>query len=233
MKRLFWVAFAMWLSIDALAQGTIILNNRTPSGNVRISSTDGMRGIGMAPEGATAQLFLVPADGGALIPLFPTATFRTNPASSYFVSAVEVSVADKAAGSTAVVILRAWENGNDIPGARWESLPLTVTLGGETAGGEVLPAAPLNGLSGGRPLTPGYTYFNSISRENDQMRLVVSYLPEGIEPAPYPSYLESSGDMKTWQTVTTIQNPPSQKLTVPFIGANGAALFYRVRMDRP
>jgi hypothetical protein len=237
MNRLFFAAWIGIFGFAALAQavdGTISLNNRTQTGDVPISRASG-EGMGMSPYGATAQLFVV-ATNGALIPLFPTTTFRTsNVAGSYFLLPVVVPVPGKAPGSSVTVILRAWENGFDYPGMRWESLPLTVTLGGgKTPEGGTLPAAWLNGLEGGRPLTPTMTYIQSIVRGDDALHFSFFYqYPSNPQPA---FTVESSVDMVHWQSAVptwgeTSQDPIRQ-FTLPLEG-NEAAGFFRVRMEAP
>lgn len=62
------------LTISTHGQGTVIFNNRTPTGDAHVSGPDG-KGAG---AGFTAQLFLV-SSSGVLTPLFPTTTFRTTP----------------------------------------------------------------------------------------------------------------------------------------------------------
>lgn len=89
----------------APGQGTVIFNNRTPTGDARITRVDGTG----AGAGITAQLFLV-GSGGSLTPLLPTTTFRTTPAAAtYFVNEVMVTIPGVPAGSPATLRMRAWE----------------------------------------------------------------------------------------------------------------------------
>ncbi len=62
-----------------------------------------------AGAGVTAQLFRVNEDG-TLLPLFPTATFRTSsPAAAYYLDQVQAFVPGVGFGDTAILRLRAWE----------------------------------------------------------------------------------------------------------------------------
>jgi hypothetical protein len=222
------------LVFEIFAQGTIFLNNRTPTGDVRIYSIDGLTGIGSAANGATAQLFLVSSNGGALVPLYPSTAFRTNSAAvAFFVAPVEVSVPGYPAGSQVRIILRAWENGFDYPGFRWESVePLTVTLGGTTTEGETLPPATLSGLQGGRPLTPAYVYLEEVSREDDRWRF---YFLNTYWIPFYELHVEASTDLNVWQPVgvTWETKEMRRSFTVPAPGVGNGNLFYRIRGDVP
>jgi hypothetical protein len=213
---------AGWSSFQVFAQGTIYLNNRTPEGDVRINLGE------TGTNGTTAQLFLVPTSGYELIPLYPSTTLRTGVAASFVYPEV-VSVPNIPAGAQVTVILRAWINGNDLPGLRWESIPLTVTLGGTNETGEVFPAAPLSGLQGGQPLTPTISWFQSITLTNNLLRFGVwnaSVLSHAVR-------VESSSDLTNWQPAapTWEVETLNRSFVLPFTGTSGEEVFYRMWLD--
>jgi hypothetical protein len=229
MNRVLWAVFAGILGANVIAQGTIRLNNRTPEGDVPIygPGPGGMVGLGASPGGATAQLFLLPSDGGALAPLLPSTSFRTTGELSPFVYAVDVSVPDMPAGSRATVILRAW--GNNSPDLLWQSLPLVVTLGGTNANGEIFPTPSLNGLQGSMPLTPALSYFQSICRTNEDLHFLV-YNAAGF---PFTEIVESSTNLVNWQQVAPNWAPekPGRSFTLTSAGTNSEKLFFRMRLE--
>src|SRR5688500_15686208 len=92
MKSAIGLFFAIVLSISGFAQGTLVFNNRTATGDAPVRLPDG-RGAGEFP-GVVAQLFKVSA-GGVLTPLTPTTTFRgSSPPASYFVNEISPFVVD-------------------------------------------------------------------------------------------------------------------------------------------
>ena len=151
MKKILSALGLVILASSTFAQGTIFFNNRTSAGDVRVYTYDGISGAGQYPGGVTAQLFLVPAGGGALVPLTPTTTFRDSPAASFFLNPVDVTVPNVPAGAPATVLMRVWataEGAYETASFRGESAPLTISaLGGinpET--GAIVPTPDLAGL---------------------------------------------------------------------------------------
>jgi len=153
MKKLLVTLAAVLVSVSSFAQGTVIFNNRTPSGDAPISRPDGTG----AGAGITAQLYLVPSGGGAPVALTPTTTFRTtSAAAAFFVTDINpFRVEGVLPGQSATFLLRAWETAAGSYEAaaasstflRGESNPVTITqLGGTPAGGAPIPTPALNGL---------------------------------------------------------------------------------------
>lgn len=146
MKKLLVTLAAVLVSVSTFGQGTINFNNRTPTGDARVTRQDGTG----AGAGVTAQLFLVGA-GGSLTPLAGTTTFRTTPAAAtFFVNAIDVVVPGIAAGSSATVRMRAWEGASyDTAVIRGESNDVTISaLGGTPPVGAPIPTPGLSGLTG-------------------------------------------------------------------------------------
>jgi hypothetical protein len=153
MKKLLVTLAAVLVSASTFAQGTILFNNRTPTGDARVSRPDGTG----AGAGITAQLFLVGA-GGTLTAIPGTTTFRETPAAAtFFVNPTSVSVPGVAAGTAATVRMRAWATSAGsydaaIAGAglAGESNDVTISqLGGTPAGGGApIPDPGLSGLQG-------------------------------------------------------------------------------------
>jgi hypothetical protein len=151
MKKLLVTLTAVLVSASTFAQGTVFFNNRTSAGDVRIFAPDGVSGAGTAAASVSAQLFLVPAGGGALVPLSPATTFRTSAAASFFVNPVDVTVPGIAAGESATLIIRAWDTAAGSFEAsllQGESEALTITgLGGvNPTTGAIVPTPDLAGL---------------------------------------------------------------------------------------
>jgi hypothetical protein len=145
MKKLLVTLAAVLVSASTFAQGTILFNNRTPTGDARVFRPDGVTGAG---AGVTAQLFLVGA-GGALTPIPGTTTFRTTPAAAtFFVNPISVNVPGVAVGANATVRMRAWEGASwDTATIRGESNDVLVqNLGGQIGNNPPSPDAPLSGL---------------------------------------------------------------------------------------
>lgn len=211
------------------AQGTVILNNRTPAGDIIILTWDGMSGPGSLPEGATAQLFLLETNGQS-VPLFPSTTFRTNQAAAtYFLHEVLVTVPGYPAGSQVTIQLRAWAGLDPVPPAGaslGQSTPLNVILGGETPEGEMLPAATLAGMQWLSPLTPGYMYFTSISIQDSSIAFGIVVLAAS-DPPELDYLLEGSEDFTAWQPLIT--NPPPS-FTIPYDRVTQKLRFFRLRM---
>jgi len=151
MKKLLVTLAAVLVSASTFGQGTILFNNRTPTGDARVTRPDGTG----AGAGITAQLFLVGA-GGALTAIPGTTTFRETPAAAtFFVNPTSVSVPGVAAGSAATVRMRAWATSAGSYDAavaagalRGESNDVTISqLGGTPAGGGApIPDPGLSGL---------------------------------------------------------------------------------------
>lgn len=137
MKKLILAAAAIMVSVAAFAQGTVNFNNRiTGVVDARVTNPDGT-GVG---AGYTAQLFGGP-EGGALVALTPTTTFRTSTAAAQgYVNAQVVTVPNVAASSKATLVMKVFQDGGGEVG---KSAPITIALGGGT-----LPPANLVGLQG-------------------------------------------------------------------------------------
>jgi hypothetical protein len=153
MKKLLVTLAAVLVSVSTFAQGQIIFNNRTPSGDAPVSRPDGTG----AGAGITAQLYLVGA-GGALTPLTPTTTFRTtSAAAAFFVTDINpFTVQGVLPGQSATFRFVAWETSagsyeNAVATGALNgrsSTDVTITqLGGTPAGGAPIPPPALNGLT--------------------------------------------------------------------------------------
>jgi len=152
--KLFFSLAVLFFTASSFSQGTIIFNNRTPSGDAPISRWDGTG----AGAGYTAQLYLVGA-GGALTPLTPTTTFRnTSAAAAFFINDINpFRVEGVLPGQSATFRFVVWETSagsyeNAVAtGAAYGRSPTDVTvaqLGGIPAGGAPIPPPALNGLIG-------------------------------------------------------------------------------------
>jgi hypothetical protein len=151
MKKLLVTLTAVLVSVSTFGQGTIFFNNRTSAGDIKIFAPDGVSGAGTAAPSVTAQLYLQPAGGGALVPLTPATTFRTGAAASFYVNPLDVIVNGVQAGNAATVIVRAWDTAAgsyDAAALRGESAPLTISaLGGvNPTTGAIVPTPDLAGL---------------------------------------------------------------------------------------
>jgi len=153
MKKLLITLAAVLVSASTFAQGTIKFNNRlTGQVDAPVSLPGGTVGAGSL-AGATAQLYLIPAGGGAPVALTPATTFRTTSAAAMFYvnePLTGVVVPGVPAGSTANIQLRAWSGGTSYETAviRGESNIIPVSLGGTPAQGAPIPDAVLSGLQG-------------------------------------------------------------------------------------
>ena len=148
MKKLLVTLTAVLVSVSTFGQGTIFFNNRTSAGDVRIYAPDGVAGAGSLGT-VNAQLYLVPAGGGAHVPLLPATTFRSGNA-SFFVNPLDVTT-DLPAGTSVQVIVKAWMGGASYETATQfvgESLPVTIAcLGGvNPTTGAIVPTPDLSGL---------------------------------------------------------------------------------------
>ena len=153
MKKLLVTLAAVMVSVSSFAQGTLIFNNRTQTGDAPVTRPDGTG----AGAGITAQLYLVGA-GGALTPLTPTTTFRTtSAAAAFFVTEINpFTINGILPGQSATVRMRAWETAAGSYEAAvgttflsGESNDVTIPqLGGTPAGGAPIPTPSLNGLQG-------------------------------------------------------------------------------------
>jgi hypothetical protein len=153
MKKLLVTLAAVLVSVSSFAQGSLIFNNRTQSGDAPVTRPDGTG----AGAGITAQLYLVGA-GGVLTPLTPTTTFRTtSAAAAFFVTEINPFVIDGILpGQPATVRMRAWETSAGSYEAAVAASALNgqsndvliPQLGGTPAGGAPIPTPSLNGLQG-------------------------------------------------------------------------------------
>src|SRR5688572_24446464 len=82
MKVVFILVTALFFSASSFAQGTLVFNNRTPTGAAPFSVGAG-RGAGSIP-GMTAQLYLVSVGGALTTPLYPTTSFRDSSEGAMF-----------------------------------------------------------------------------------------------------------------------------------------------------
>ena len=148
MKKLLVTLAAVLVSVSSFAQGSLIFNNRTQTGDAPVTRPDGTG----AGAGITAQLYLVGA-GGVLTPLTPTTTFRTtSAAAAFFVTEINPFVITGILpGQSATVRMRAWETpagSYEAAVLRGESNDVVIPqLGGTPAGGGApIPTPSLNGL---------------------------------------------------------------------------------------
>jgi len=103
LKLLTGIVSLVLLSLATHAQGTVIFNNRTRSGDAPIIYPDRL-----APSDVKAQLMLV-GEGGSLTPLFPITTFRPA-AARYFINPVSPFIVQGVGiGQPATFRVRAWE----------------------------------------------------------------------------------------------------------------------------
>ena len=160
MKKLLVTLAAVLVSVSSFAQGSLIFNNRTQTGDAPVTRPDGTG----AGAGITAQLYLVGA-GGVLTPLTPTTTFRTtSAAAAFFVTEINPFVINGILpGQPATVRMRAWETAagsyetasTSSTFLRGESNDVTIPqLGGTPAGGAPIPTPSLNGLQGFQLIVP-------------------------------------------------------------------------------
>jgi hypothetical protein len=128
---------AFLLEPAAVQAGTVTFNNYIV-GEVDVKVVQAGTPVS---TGWTAQLYGGP-EGGNLMALAPTTTFRTGTAAGY-VNSVTVSVTGVKAGAKATIVMKAF-NGATYENStmRLESNPFTVTVGGG-----LLPPANLTGLS--------------------------------------------------------------------------------------
>jgi hypothetical protein len=154
MKKLLVTLAAVLVSVSTFAQGTIKFNNRlTGQVDAPVSLPGGTVGAGSL-AGATAQLYLIPAGGGAPVALTPPTTFRNTSAAAMFYVNEPLSgviVPGVPAGSTANIQLRAWVGGSSYETATQfagASNIIPVSLGGTPAQGAPIPDAVLSGLQG-------------------------------------------------------------------------------------
>jgi hypothetical protein len=211
----------------AAAQGIVSLNNRTPSGDIRI------HGAGGVAVGATAQLFLLTESGGVFIPLHPATKFRTDSAAtSFFVVPVDVVVPGFPAGSEVTLVLRAWlgssywASHSDSHPFRGESAPFTVTLGGTNSAGQIFPIPTLAGMTSfsiGPLSPPPGSFFDSLSTTADSVAMTLFHNSSLW-------VLESSSDLQAWSPVLT--NPPVTSSVILSNGWSDAKSgFFRMRLQ--
>ncbi|MBM3837255.1 MAG: hypothetical protein FJ398_04700 [Verrucomicrobia bacterium] len=137
MKRIALAWTTVFVSLQALGQGTVILNNRLPGTfDARVVLADGTG----AGAGWSAQLYVQKAGAWQAAP--PPTTFQTGPASGY-VNSITVSVPGVPGGAQATLLIRAYNGATfETSALRLESNPFTVVLGGG-----LLPPPNLVGLS--------------------------------------------------------------------------------------
>jgi len=153
MKKLLITLAAVLVSVSSFAQGSVIFNNRTQTGDAPVSRPNGTG----AGAGVTAQLYLQTAPG-VFTPLSPTTTFRTSsPAAAFFVTEINpFNVTGVLPGQSATfklvaydTTLGSYEAAVAAGGLRGQSDPFTIAqLGGTPAGGAPIPTPSLNGLTG-------------------------------------------------------------------------------------
>ena len=237
MKVFFILTAAVLFSASSLAQGTLIFNNRTQTGDAPFSFGNG-RGVGSVP-GMTAQLYLVGA-GGALTPLYPTTTFRTeSEAAMYFVKPINPFVVQGVLPGQSATFRMVVYQGPSYEAAvasgclfhLRSGTDVTVSqLGGTLPNGQVIPPPDLNGLQGAMllaPWPPQYIMFRDVSIEADQLRF---NLDENFEEARgcWGNYvLEASRDSLVWQPPFLTNPPPS--FTIPYNPATERNRFFRLR----
>lgn len=220
---------------EVWAQGTIRFSTKVDSQvDAPVTWPDG-RGIGLLFTNLHAQLFVI--NGGYATPLTPGSTFSGGKQNlvdgRYVVEPDElVYVPGVLPGEQVTVVLRVW-TGPDWESA-WitkvarESLPFTVTVGGATQDGQVLPPALLAGLQGFTvgPLSPPshWTIYLGGAVVGDdgvfRVRVISSYFPTYV--------LESSIDFNSWNPVLTNSFNPID-LEIPFSPANDQPAFFRLR----
>jgi hypothetical protein len=118
-------------------QGTINFNTHTMDVEAKFFMRDGTTPL--AGTGYTAQLFAGPlgAAESALLPIYPTTTFRTGVAAGYLIPVGAVVVPNVPPGQKATMQLRVWDNaGGTI--ATWESATTKF-------GGKLFDTSPLGG----------------------------------------------------------------------------------------
>jgi len=156
MKKLLITLAAVLVSVSSFAQGTVIFNNRTQTGDAPVSRPGGAG----AGAGITAQLYIQTTPGGLFTPLSPTTTFRTSsPAATFFVNEINpFAVTGVLPGQSATFKLVAYDTtagsyeAATAPGSAFlngESAAFTIAqLGGTPVGGAPIPTPSLNGLQG-------------------------------------------------------------------------------------
>ena len=225
MKSAIGLFFAIVLSISGFAQGTLVFNNRTATGDAPVSLPDGT-GAGNLP-GVVAQLYKVSA-GGVLTPLTPTTTFRTTSlVAMYFVKEINPFVIDGVLPGQSVTVRMRVYQGSSYENAvasglpHWQSNDVVIPqLGGTLENGQMFPTPGLDGLSFVGPLTP-ILLFESSEIEGDHLRFGIHVIMQ------QPSYvLEGSQDTATWQPVLT--NPPNE-FTIPYNPNLAQNRFFRLK----
>jgi hypothetical protein len=222
----------------AAGQGIVSLNNRTPSGDIRIFGPDGTGGPGKYAVGATAQLLVIEERGEARTALLPATNFRTDSAAtSFFVVPVDVVVPGYPPGSEVTLVLRAWlgssywSSHSDSHLFWGESAPFRVTLGGTNSAGQVFPIPALTGMT---PFTirvlspPSQSFFDSLSATADHVAINLFHYHNSFQISSV-WVLESSSNLQEWSPVLT--NLP---VTTSVILSNGwsdaKSGFFRMRL---
>src|SRR5688572_28965510 len=223
MRFFYILVTAVFFSASSFAQGTLIFNNRTESGDAPFSFGNG-RPAGSIP-GMTAQLYLVGA-GGALTPLYPTTTFRdSSEAAMYFVKEINPFVVNGVRpGQSATFRIRVYQ-GSSYEAAMasgcllyLQSQDVTVPqLGGTLPNGQVIPPPYLNGLHAVTllaPIEPMFIMFEAVSIEDDHLRFNLNMNLENHFSCWTNYVLEASQDLKVWQPPLLTNPPPS--FTLPY-----------------
>jgi hypothetical protein len=141
MKKLLIALAAVMITAATYGQGQVVFANRVTGvfdAPVTVLGSNPLRGPGSA---FSAQLYLQPAGGGALVPLTPIATFRDAGTGAAAVAdrywpQVAVDVPGVAAGGNATFVVRAWQTSlgtyDQAALARGESAAFTAPVGGGT-----------------------------------------------------------------------------------------------------
>mgnify|MGYP003575374094 CR=1 FL=1 len=218
------------LPAASFSQGTLIFNNRPPSGDAPVVLPNG-KGAGSVP-GMFAQLYLV--SGETFVPLTPATTFQTDSALDQpFVNEINPFVVNGVLpGQSARVLLRVYQGPSYEAAAqgglyRAESpIVFIPQLGGMLESGETLPPAHLNGLlSPNFSLGTTFLTFERFAIRGDNLDLnIYSYSPW------YNFVLESSPDFVTWQPLLT--NPPAT-FAIPYNPSVSPSAFLRLRTTSP
>jgi hypothetical protein len=160
MKKILTAVAVLFVSLGALAQGTVNFSNGAAGVNAPIRDVSGALAAG---TGFIAQLW-AGATAGSLAPISPTATFATGASAGYFFGGSR-TVPGVATGSPAFVQVRVWNSGF----ADWASAFAAYTSGNAAAqiGGDLVTAWASPNLGGG-PTPPA----NLIGMQSFQLRQV-------------------------------------------------------------
>jgi len=160
MKKILTAVAVLFVSLGALAQGTINFANGAPGVNAPITDASGALAAG---TGFVAQLW-AGATAGSLTAVSPTATFATGASAGYFFGGSR-TIPGVATGSSAFIQVRVWSSGF----ADWASAFAAYTANNPAAqiGGDLVPAWASPNLGGG-PTPPA----NLIGMQSFNLRAV-------------------------------------------------------------